>query len=210
MPILNKNLLKDLVKNLPKDRINKYLQSINFGEERTRKITTIVLTLASLSFFGLFAINPTVSTIATLRKEISDSKFIDKKLQQKINNLSTLQDKYALLEQDLPLIISAVPIKPEIPLLVAQIQTVVKNSGASLESLQTFEVDLDKPGVQKKFFSFSFALSAQGTYNDLIEFIDTLTNMPRVVSLDSVSITRKTGQTSLLQLTLKGKAFFSQ
>lgn len=210
MQILNKNPFKNLIKNLPRERINKYLESIDFRQERTQKITTIVLTLAALSFFGLFAINPTLSTIVKLRKEISDNKFVDRQLQQKINNLSTLQDKYALLQTDMPLILSAVPIKPEVPLLVAQIQTAAKNSGVSIDSIQTFQVDLEKPGVKKKFFSFSFALTIEGSYNDLIEFIETLTNMQRVVSLESASITRKTGPSNLLQLTLKGKAFFSQ
>lgn len=210
MQILSKDFLKKLTKNVARERLGKYLESIDFSQERTQKFTTIVLTLIALSLFGLFAINPTISTIVKLRKEISDNKFIERQLQQKINNLSTLQEKYGLLQNDLPLILSAVPIKPEVPLLVALTQTAAKNSNVTLDSLQTSQVDLEKPGIAKKFSSFSFTLNADGTYNDLIKFITTITNIQRVVSLDSISITRKTGPTNLLQLNLKGRVFFSQ
>ena len=73
----------------------KYFQMLpDFKEERTRKFTTLVFTLLALSFFGLFAISPTLSTIANLNKQLSDNEFVDSQLQNKINNLYTLQQDY--------------------------------------------------------------------------------------------------------------------
>lgn len=202
MKILSKNIFKILP-------VGKFDLLPDFKEERTQKFTTLVLTLVALSLFGLLAINPTLSTIAKLKKQVSDNNFVDQKLQQKINALTTLQQKYASLQNDLPVIIDAIPKNPEIPLLVAQIQAASRNSSVSLNSLQTFQVEIEKPKIQKKFSSFSFALSADGSYNDLLKFVSVVSNMERVVSIDILSLTKKTGS-NLLELTFKGKAFFNQ
>lgn len=180
----------------------------DFKEERTQKFTTIVLTVLTLAFFGLFAINPTVSTILELRKELDDNNFVDTKLVQKINNLSTLQKKYTELQSDLPLIFSAVPQGPEVPLLVAQIQSVAKSSNVSIGNFQSFEVEVPTKSASRNYSSFSFALSVSGTYNDLYKFLASLSNMQRVVSVELISFTKKTIGNSM-ELSLKGKAFFN-
>ncbi len=202
MKILSKNIFKILP-------VGKFDLLPDFKEERTQKFTTLVLTLVALSLFGLLAINPTLSTIAKLKKQVSDNNFVDQKLQQKINALTALSQKYTSLQNDLPIITAAIPKNPEIPLLVAQIQATSKNSNVSLNSLQTFQVEIEKPKIQKKFSSFSFAFSADGSYNDLLKFVSLVSNMERVVSVDILSLTKRTGS-NLLELTFKGKAFFNQ
>lgn len=180
----------------------------NFKEERTQKFTTIVLTVLTLSFFGIFAINPTISTIVKLRKELEDNKFVDNKLTEKINNLSSLQKKYNSLQNDMPFILAAIPQSSEVPLLAAQIQAVAKNTNVIIENFQTFEVEIQKKTSPRNYSSFSFALSLDGSYNDLYNFLKSLSNMQRVVSIDLISLTKKTTSSSL-QLSIKGKAFFS-
>lgn len=65
---------KDLLKNTK----IKYLQLLpNLKGEKTQKFTTLILTFFALSFFGLLAINPTISTISELNKELEDNKFVD-------------------------------------------------------------------------------------------------------------------------------------
>lgn len=180
----------------------------NFKEERTQKFTTIVLTVLALSFFGIFAINPTISTIAQLRKELDDNTIVDNKLQEKINNLSILQKKYVSLENDLPLILSAVPKNSDVPLLAAQVQAVAKNSNVSINNFQSFEVDVVTNPSPKSYSSFAFALSVDGAYNDLYKFLSSLSNMQRVLSIDLISLTKKTASNGI-ELSIRGKAFFS-
>ena len=43
---------------------------IDLKNKRAVQFTYLVLTIIALTFFGLFAINPTLSTIAKLQKEI--------------------------------------------------------------------------------------------------------------------------------------------
>lgn len=190
-------------KNIANNKYFKLLPSIK--EERLQKFTTLVLTLIALSFFGIFAISPTLSTIAGLRKELEDNQFVDKQLQQKITNLTSLQQKYTGLKNDLPTILASFPASPDIPLLAAQVQAVAGRS-VIIQNFQTFEVEISKEKVQK-YLSYSFTLTAEGTYNDLNKFLSSLSGMQRIITLDILSLTKKSTGDSLV-LTLKGKAYF--
>lgn len=193
---------------------NKFIKNLNYGflsnlkGERTQKFTTIVLTVIALAIFGIFAINPTISTIAMLRKELDDNTLVDNKLTEKINNLSTLQKKYNGMQKDLPLILSAVPKGAEVPLLAAQIQSIAKETNVSIENFQSFQVEVGNTPSPRKYSSFSFTVSAVGTYNDLYNFLKTLSNMQRVVSLDLLSLTKKTA-VNQVDLSVKGEAYFN-
>lgn len=200
MKIIDKNIL-----NASKIKLS-FLP--NFKEERTQKFTTLILTLISLSFFGIVAINPTISTIVKLNKELEDSRIVDQKLTEKINNLNLLQQAYVNLEKDLPIFFSAIPKSPEVPLFAAQIQAVATDSNVSIDSLQTFEVNISNLASTRGFSAYNFALVAEGNYNDLEKFLDNLLSMQRVVGIDILSLTKKSG-VATLQLTLKGKTYFS-
>lgn len=181
----------------------------DFKEERTQKFTTIILTLAALSFFGLFAINPTLSTIAQLNKQLNDSNFVKQKLEQKINNLTTLQQKYVALQSVLPTILASIPKDPQVPIFAAQVQAVAGSSNVTIDNLQTFEVEVGQNTKQKQYSSFAFALTVEGSYNNLSNFLSGLSNMQRIVGIDILSLTKKTGGGTGLQLTLKGQTFFN-
>ena len=191
-------------------RIDKYVQMLpDFKEERTQQITTLVLTLLALSFFGIFAINPTLSTITRLNKELEDNKFVDEQLKLKINNISLLQRSYAQLENDLYYATDAIPISSEAPTLAAQIQALAEKTSVAIVSLQVFEIEITKQTKGKNEYSaFSFNVASRGDRQSLLEFMSDLGKMQRVVTLDVVSFSRvgSTGET--FQLNIQGSAFF--
>ena len=197
---------------LEKVKGNKYFELLpDLKKEKTKNYSIIIFSLISLSFFGIFAINPTLSTIAKLKKELSDTKFVDEQLSKKIANLSSLQEKYNIVEKDIPIVLAAIPNNPQIPLLRGQIQAVSRQTGVEIINLQSFEVDV--PGShndQKKYSSFSFSTSVRGNYENLTNFISTLSSMERVISLDTLSINRKGNQPGILELSIKGTAYFKE
>jgi len=190
----------------------KYLGFLpDLKKEKTQKYSSIIFSLVSLSFFGIFAINPTLSTIAKLKKELSDTKFVEEQLTKKISNLSSLQEKYSIVEKDIPIVLAAVPENPQVPLLIGQMQTVAKDAGVEITNLQSFEVDVsDSSSNQKKYSAFSFSIVVQGNYENLIYFISTLSSMERVISLDTLSINRQGNQSGILKLGIKGMAYFKR
>src|SRR3972149_5462342 len=90
----------------------KYFPTLPYlSPERSQKFFGIALTLCALSFFGFFSIKPTVSTILKLQKELSDNQFVLDQLETKIENLTTLRKQYLNLQNDLPIINSAIAIQ---------------------------------------------------------------------------------------------------
>lgn len=191
-----------------KDKYIKYL--FNFKDEKSRAYTTLMLTFFSLSIFGFFAINPTVSTIAQLKKELSDNEFIDKRLTEKISNLNSLQNQYSILENDLSLANSAIPQKPDPAVLTAQIKTLANDSNFKLDRIQVFEVELTKLPNDKTndFFSFAFSIGGEGSDEEISTFISYILGFERLVSLESLSMTKNKNQTS--KLDLRGKVYFQK
>ena len=197
--------MQDNLKNLIK---NKYIPRLPYlGEERTQKFVGIVLTLIALSFFGFFAINPTVSAIVKLQKEVSDSEFVYNELESKIRNLSELGKQYSLLQNDLSVITDAIPQEPDVHLLFAQIQAAGRENNVKILKLQNFEVEVlrNNKSAEKQYYSYSFSIAGNGTFQNISDFAKTITNMQRITDIDIFSITNQEDQ---LAFTIQGVAFF--
>lgn len=181
-----------------------------FKKEKTQNFTTIILTFITLSFFGLFAINPTITTIARLQKQLSDSKFVDQKLQEKISALNSLQNEYMSVKENMPIILDAIPTKPETILFTALLQGVARQNGISITRLQLFQVELSKKQQEKDIYSsFPFVIEAEGTQDNLITFISELINFQRIISIENISY-GKTKENDVFHLSLRGESYFKQ
>jgi len=178
-----------------------------FGEPRTQKFLGIILTLIALSFFGFFAINPTVSAIVKLKKEVSDSELVYNQLESKIRNLSQLRKQYSLLQNDLPTVTDAIPKEPDVHLLFAQIQAAGRENNVKIKKLQNFEVEVLKnnKSAEKPYYSYFFSIAGNGTFQNISDFAKTITNMQRITDIDVFSITNREDQ---LGFTIQGVAFF--
>ena len=192
----------------------KYFPKLPYlSQERSQKFFAIVLTLLALSFFGFFAINPTVSTIVKLRKEVSDSEFVYKELETKIKNLSILRKQYSSMQTDLPVVMDAITTQPDVHLLFAQVQGAAQKSSVKVKKLQNFEVEILKNNktLGKKYYSYSFAIAGSGPFENISDFVSTITNMQRVIDIDIFSINSATGQSSQpLEFNIQATAFFKQ
>ena len=205
--------IKDLIKGTKKDEFAKYMVLIpSYKAEKTQKFTTIFLTLIASIILGIFAINPTLSTIGNLQKQIEDDKFVESKLEEKINNLSILQEKYIPIQQDLPIIYSAVPKTTEMSLLIGQLQSIAKSSNLKIDTIQTFETDnINSPALYGDYSSFDFEISAQGNYQDIQTFISNLVNFQRVITLGNISLSKSRDiNNAMLILNIKGTAYLKE
>lgn len=203
--------IKSTIKNVQSSKYLVLLPSLK--EEKTQKFTTTIFTILALIFFGIFAINPTLSTIANLQKQLSDDKFVESQLQTKINNLSILQRQYSELQNDLPFVISAIPNKPEVTTLTGQIQTLASQLNLSIVNFQTFQVDVsDDLTAKKEFSTFSFGVTTTGSFEDIKNFITRINSIQRIIVLENITISQPTITEggSGLKLTIKGVAYFKE
>lgn len=183
----------------------------NISEARTQKLISVILTLIALCLFGLFAINPTLSTIAKLRKEIEDYEIINQKLGEKITALTNLQQSYSRLEDRIPTILASIPPTPDVPLFIGQVQSVAKNSNIHVSILQNSQVDLyNEDKASEKYYTYAFSLSGEGGYEDIIKFIENITNMQRIVGIDVTSIDKEENNSRILRFNFQGITYYKE
>lgn len=205
---------KSLFKNLPK---NKYLEKLpDFKSKKAETFTTLTLTFLAFSIFGFFAISPTLSTISQLNKQLEDNKFVEQQLEEKIRNLSLLQQQYALLNTDLSVAFSAIPQSPKVASFVAQVQQIANSSNVHLVALQTFPVELARSDPNSNieraddYLSFLFTANIEGSYNNISSFLQTLTNFERITTIDSAAFSKNSENVNNLKLSIRGKTYFKK
>lgn len=196
---------KDLLRNFS---TSKYLKNLpDFQGERTKNITTLILTLVTLSAFGLFAISPTLSTIANLQKQLDDSRIVHEKLEQKIANLELLKQQYNLLERDIPLILTALPQTPNTSRLVGQLQAIALSSAVKITRIQVFQVEVSQGETKNP--SFVFSVAAEGTSQNITNFLLLLSDFDRIITIDILSQNLQ-DKNGITQLQLRGRAYYER
>lgn len=208
---INRKTIKDFSR-------SKYLELLpRFKEKKTQKFTTLILTLAAFSFFGFFAISPTISTITQLQKELEDNRYVNSKLEEKIKNLTLLQQKHSILKADLEnTLMAAIPVGPKVSYFTGQIQAISQNTNVVLSGLQINEVELTKtlfPGVlldddPNNYSYFAFFIGASGSYNNIINFLSVLSSFDRIITFDNVSVSK--GGNDTFRVSVRGKTYFKK
>lgn len=235
-------LPKTYFSNLTASKYKEYLKLLpDIQKENTRAVVTLIFTFFAMSFFGIFAINPTLSTIVTLKKQLSDSELVHNNLKTKISNLSSLQQQYTQLNSDLPLVFEAVPKNAQATILLGQIMGLAKEKRVDITSLEAANIELleaaqlptspeassvvpgvavDIPGGPAPLgesmtigtdakSSFNFSIKAQGTYGDLMSYAKSLTQLSRIISVESISINKDAKENTLV-LDLDGRAYYQK
>lgn len=180
--------------------------------------TGLTLTLLAIAFFGVFALKPTLTTIAALFKEIENQKIINQKLQTKINALSQAQVNYSLATTNLKLVDEALPKDPDLSQIIYQIEVLAQKEGVTIRSLSfepvplLGELPLKTVGKEKTFGpqEIGVSLGLSGNYENLKSFLSSLENLRRLASIESFTFAgRKTeeGETSL-SLNLTGTIYY--
>lgn len=192
------------------EKFEKYSKSIMpyLKNNKNQNFLFIFLTVGASIFFILFAINPTISTIAKLQKEIEDSRITEQQMSEKINNLSALSSAYPQIENDISFIKDAVPQKPEAPILIGQIQQLANESGINIGNVDISPIKLTAGNNSSE--SFNFTTTVGGQFNDFIRFLDYMVNMQRALSIDSILITKIQSDNHVVTATIKGTAYFKK
>ncbi len=177
-------------------------------KENNQKYFLIILSISASIFFFIFAINPTLSTIAKLKKQITDARFVEQQLSQKINNISQLSQEYQLLQEDLPLIFDAVPKDPQVPTLVGQIQSIGGDSLVQITNIEVSPVNLSSSSSTSSS-SFSFNISGISRFENIQTFVDNLINSQRVISISSIQAS-KGEDSENFDFIIKGWAYYKK
>lgn len=167
----------------------------------------LTLTLFTVSFFGIFAILPTLTTISTLKKQYADNQLVYENLKVKLENLQSLTNLYSQLGPHITLIDKAIPPTSEIPVVVRKIETLAQNHGLFISGIDTGAIEIF-PGKKKDppIYSYTINMKLAGSADSINTFISDVINFDRIVSIDSITSGRSDESRSEVSIT--GRVFF--
>lgn len=166
---------------------------------QTKAYTFLALSFLTVAFFIFFAIRPTINTIVGLRKQIEDNQMVEKKLQDKINALSQLQAEYEVIQKDLPYLNSALPTTVNVVDLVKNFERLVSENHASLSAMQIAEAPLSENSItvnknKNTAIPLAVIFSIEGDYMNMANLVESLNNLPRIISVQSLSLIKGVGK----------------
>ena len=186
-----------------------------------RVSVALLASLLTVALLGIFAIKPTLTTIARLTKEIQDKQKIDKQLESKISALKQAQVNYEEISSQIPVVETALPKKPEFVRLEREIEYLVRQhqvlmatggfSGFVVVGEKEKEQDKTVSGEKEKIpaETIQFTLTVAGDYEQIKNFIGDLESLDRVITISSVNFSKDTEiEGAQLQATLAGNAYF--
>lgn len=184
-----------------KGTINPRKLGVNLKKKDAQAYTMLILSLFTISFFGFFALRPTIGTIAGLKRQIEDQRELDQKLSQKINQLVTAQAEYEMVAPFIPKIKTALPNNPEYIQLLTDLEKIRGAEGATISSVTIGDValEIDKPGL------LSINIDAQGEYFPLEELVDKILRNERLMTISALDVNQSSRDQSTGVLGLDSK-----
>lgn len=173
-------------------RYFKSLADTYYKKPEVRTSIELLLTLLAVSFFAVFAIRPTVLTIAQLIADVRAQTQIKKQLDEKIQNIRKAQEVSAREQTRLTYLDQALPAGPQPDRLVGQIEGLAGAHELVLESLNIGKLPLyetkDNPTEPRgKFSSFEVSFLVAGSYTNTLAFLKEVEDLRRIVNITSVS-----------------------
>lgn len=168
----------------------------------------VFLSLATISIFSVFALRPTLLTIAELIKDIETKEEIIAKMDGKIENLSKSQLLYNQEIRKIQLIDTSVPDTPSPENFARQIEGLSSKHNATTESItigKTVILGAEAPerkedskkdkeekqtlpgGARPMFFTVKTSTPVDG-YNSLLGILTDMENLRSPVKMDSVDL----------------------
>jgi hypothetical protein len=150
--------------------------------EKTQIYFTITLSLFTLSFFGLFAIRPTLMTAISLIKSVSILKQLNVKYENKISSIIKTQAEYEKARNDLYLIDIALPNNAFFSKLAVNLENIANESGVTIQQMQINNSSISDTPPSDKPLPLGFALITTGDYFSVMSYIKHLVNWKRIVN----------------------------
>jgi hypothetical protein len=174
----------------------------------------ILLSLATISLFSIFALRPTLLTIAGLTREIDSKQEVLDVMTNKIGKLSQAQSLYDRQRAKIVLLKSAIPTESQLDVFVRQILGVSSRRQVQVLGISTGGVTLFPPKTNQVAISnvpevttsgqvdrddVSFSMQSRVVpeeFSSLSEFLTELGKLRRPLDLNNVSLSITGGKIS--------------
>lgn len=180
--------------------LNVYLQYQQKADMKA--YTEIFLSLITISVFSLFALKPTLATIAELIRQIEWKKSAIESLDVKIDQISQSQLLYDQQRRNIALLKIAIPDYGKPDIVLRQIESLASKWAVEVDIIRAENIPLagnlsdskNEPIVfDKDNYSFSITIkSSINNYQSLINFISDMEKLRIVFKIDNISFSQNT------------------
>lgn len=160
-------------------------------KENIRQYLELLLTLATITIFSLFAVRPTILTILELNKEIKAKQETISKLTGKIDNLKVAQNTLISKQSEISLLNLAIPNDPQPDSLIGEVEGIATNNTVTISSASFAQMIIkgtsDQAVIDDQQIGFSF--SATGDFTSLSNFLSVLDTTLRPIIVEKLIFT---------------------
>ncbi len=154
--------------------------------KKSQDYTFVVLFLLVFSVFIFFAIGPSLRTAFSLKKEEADLKVVDTVYEQKIMNISSIQDQIEQSREKLPLFNQAISQYPEVNKMVDDVKTIADKNQFTIKKANIADVNLIQS--KKQIDRVRLIIEGKTGFDNLIGFINDLFQQRRLKAITNLSI----------------------
>ncbi|HQM15604.1 MAG TPA: hypothetical protein PLM16_00120 [Candidatus Woesebacteria bacterium] len=150
----------------------------------------LFFSIAAVIFFTVFAIKPTLQTIAELITEIEEKQKLDEQLQQKIVALATAQEEYQRYSSQIKLLDQAIPSQPQLIESIKVLEKLATDNKVIISSLLVSEIPeeiaVDSTQTLNRVDLY-LSLKVIGDYPALKNYIQQLHQYRRAMVVEEIS-----------------------
>jgi Tfp pilus assembly protein PilO len=155
----------------------------------------VVLSVLLIVVFLMFAIKPSLVKIAELRKQVEESQKVLTQLDSKVRALESAAKNWDKIKANLGAVENAVPMATryrlfnrELVALAAVHQIGIANIAMSDALIFAENIDPYNPDKKMEIAGINLVFRATGDYQNLMGFVNELTNIERVVAIETINI----------------------
>jgi len=175
------------------ERYKKYYLSMEpvLQKPQNQAYTSIIFSFLAISLFGWYAIGPTMQTIFTLKREISDRTTVSQQMENKISALISAQAEYQNIQDAIPLVAAALPPYADPIGAVRNLQGLAADTGVTMSGISVPTVPLS-PSTNTNptggsVTSVDVTVNVSGPYSNVKNFILGIKNLRRIMQITSMS-----------------------
>jgi Tfp pilus assembly protein PilO len=176
----------------------------------------LFLSIATILFFAIFAIRPTLITMSDLIKEIGDKRKLDTQMSQKVAALSAAQNTFNQVRDRTGVLDEALPRGMDLAYALKIIEKIASDQNLTITNLTVLAIPPEPPEnvpvSQLTRQAMPVQVAVAGSYEGIREFAEQLRNSRRSFVIERISFATEDsrGQRTLEATILIGVPYFGE
>lgn len=170
------------------NQYRRYYMSISpiMADPLVRGTFSLVASLIFVTLLIFLALSPTVNTILSLHQKVSEQDKLQKDMDTKIQSLIDAQQKYSIVEKDIPLLAQALPPTALPQVVIKGLLDSANEANVKLTNLQIKGVPLNNSSDKKGLLTVGFSATLVGSQSQLFSFLSALETRLRYIRIMNV------------------------